>query len=124
MARVYDSLPPDERRRAVIAATNYGEAGAIDYYGPSLGLPRAVCGCGTYWFFGPGELPGDVLVTIGVREADLRRFYGDVRPAGHLVDPWAVTEEQNVSLYVATKPVMTLQQLWPRLDPRRETREP
>jgi len=122
VARVYDSLPPEERRRAVIAATNYGEAGAIDYYGPSLGLPRAICGCGTYWFFGAGELPGDVLVTIGVKEAPLRRLYRDVRPVGHLVDPWAVTEEQDVWLYLATQPVTTLQQLWPLLDPRRAAR--
>jgi hypothetical protein len=118
VARVYDSLPPDERRRAVIGADNYGEAGAIDHYGPAMGLPHAICGCGTYWFFGPGDKPGDVLVTIGVDERDLRQWYRDVRPAGRLVDPWAVPEEQDVPLFVATDPVITLQQLWPRLDPR------
>lgn len=118
VARVYDSLSPDERRRAVIGADNYGEAGAIDYYGPRLGLPHAVCGCGSYWFFGPGEKPGEVLVTIGVAERDLRQWYRDVRPAGRLVDPWAVPEERDVPLFVATDPVITLQQLWPRLDPR------
>lgn len=118
VARVYNSLPPAERRRTVIAATNYGEAGAIDYYGPAMGLPHAICGCGTYWFFGPGPLPGDVLVTIGVDSADLRRFYGEVRPAGRLRDGWAVPEEQDVPLYVARDPVMPLQRLWPLLDPR------
>lgn len=118
VAHVYDSLPPAERAVAVIGATNYGEAGAIDYYGPSLGLPGAICGCGTYWFFGPGSKPGDVLVTIGVSEADLRQFYGDVTPAGVLADTLAVPEEQRVPLFVSTRPVMTLQHLWPLLDPR------
>jgi len=121
VARVYDSLPPALRQRAVIAATNYGEAGAIDYYGPGMGLPNAVCACGTYWFFGPGALPGDVLVTIGVDSSDLRRFYRVVQPAGELRDRWAVPEEQDVHLYVARGPVMSLQRLWPLLDPRKQS---
>jgi len=120
VARVYDSLPPGERADAVIGATNYGEAGAIDYYGPSLGLPNAVCGCGTYWFFGPGGKPGTVLVTIGVSEAGLRRFYAEVTPAGRLVDTLAVPEEQDAPLFVSTRPMMTLQAIWPKLDPRLE----
>jgi hypothetical protein len=120
VAQVYDSLPPDQRLKAVIAADNYGEAGAIDYYGPALGLPHAICTCGTYWFFGPGELPGDVLVAIGIDESDLRTVYGNVQPAGRIDLPWSVPEERNAPLYVATQPVMTLQQLWPREDPRRE----
>lgn len=121
VARVYDSLPADERAQAVIGADNYGEAGAIDYYGRALGLPNAICGCGSYWFFGPGSKPGTVLVTIGTRAADLRRFYGTVTPAGRLIDTLAVPEEQDVPLFVSTQPAMTLQALWPRLDPRRRT---
>jgi 4-amino-4-deoxy-L-arabinose transferase-like glycosyltransferase len=123
VAQVYDSLPPEQRARAVIAAENYGEAGAIDYYGPALGLPHAICACGTYWFFGPGKLPGEVLVTIGIDESDLRAFYGSVQPAGRIDLPWSVPEERNAPLYVATEPVMTLQQLWPREDPRRVGKE-
>ncbi len=121
VARVYDSLPPDERAQAVIGADNYGEAGAIDYYGRALGLPNAICGCGSYWFFGPGSKPGAVLITIGTRAADLRQFYGTVTPAGRLIDTLAVPEEQDVPLFVSTQPVMTLQALWPMLDPRRRT---
>lgn len=75
--------------------------------------------CGTYWFYGPGDKSGDLLVTIGVTGAQLQQFYRDVRPAGRLTDPWAVPDEQDVPLLVSAAPVMTLQQLWPRLDPGR-----
>jgi hypothetical protein len=124
VAQVYDSIPPAERALAVIAADNYGEAGAIDYYGPALGLPPAICACGSYWFFGPGDRPGEVLVTVGTEESDLRPFYKDVRPAGRIVDRWAVPEEQNVPLLVATGPTTTLQRLWPSLDPRLRSAQP
>jgi hypothetical protein len=59
-----------------------------------------------------------VLVTIGIDESDLRKVYGNVQPAGRITGRWAVPEEQDVPLFVATEPAMTLQQLWPREDPR------
>ncbi len=118
VAHVYDSLPPDQRAKTVIATDNYGQAGAIDYYGPAMGLPHAICTCGTYWFFGPGTLPGEVAVTVGLDESDVRKFYGKVQPAGRIDLPWSVPEERNAPLYVATEPAMTLQQFWPSQDPR------
>jgi len=39
VAAAYQSLPPSHGR-PVIYATNYGEAGVIDRYGPPLGLPH------------------------------------------------------------------------------------
>ena len=123
VAHVYESLPPEQRAKAVIATENYGQAGAIDYYGPALGLPHAICTCGTYWFFGPGTLPGEVLVSIGVEESDLRTLYGDVQPVGRVDLPWSVPEERDAPLSVATEPAMTLQQFWPRADPRVERTE-
>ncbi len=119
VARVYDSLPPDVRAKTVIATENYGEAGAIDYYGPELGVPHAICTCGSYWFFGPGVLPGEVVLTYGVEESDLRKVYATVQPAGVVNLPWSVPEEREAPLYVGTEPRMTLQQLWKLEDPRK-----
>jgi hypothetical protein len=123
VAHVYDSLPPEQRAKVVVATGNFGQAGAIDYYGPAMGLPHAVCICGSYWFFGPGTLPGEVLVTVGIEESDLRTLYGNVQPAGRIDLSWSVPEERNAPLYVATEPAMTLQQFWPSEDPRVEGHE-
>ena len=38
VAQVYQSLPATDRADCGILAGNYGEAGAIDHYGPALGL--------------------------------------------------------------------------------------
>ena len=35
---------------------------------------------GSYWFFGPGEKPGTVLVSLGVTKEDLERWYTTVTP--------------------------------------------
>jgi len=39
VAAVYQSLPPEERAQAVIVAQNYGEAGAIEFFGRGSRLP-------------------------------------------------------------------------------------
>ena len=75
VAHVYDSLPPEKRAQAVLVGENYGEAGAMEFYGPKLGLPRVVSAAGSYWFFGPGEKPGTVVISLGVTREDLDQFY-------------------------------------------------
>jgi hypothetical protein len=112
VAKVYQALPPADRARAVVFVSNYGEAGAVDFYGPRLGLPNAICRLGTYWFFGPGRLPGDVAVTVGFRGTELRRWYGDIRPQMLIVNPDAVAEEQAVGIAVARQPFQSMQSLW------------
>ncbi len=64
VARVYLSLPPDERRRVAIIASNYGEAGAIDFFGSADGLPPAISGHNSYYLWGPREHDGSVIIYI------------------------------------------------------------
>ena len=42
VAQIYRSIPESEKARTVILAGNYGEAGALDFYGGEYGLPRIV----------------------------------------------------------------------------------
>jgi hypothetical protein len=44
-------------RSAGILAGNYGEAGAINLYGPAYGLPEAMSGINSYWLCGYGDPP-------------------------------------------------------------------
>jgi hypothetical protein len=115
VAHAYDSLPPEKRAQAVLIAENYGEAGALEYYGPRLGLPHVVSAAGSYWFFGPGEKAGTVAVTLGVTKEDLEKFFETVTPAGRVINTWGVPEESDVSIYVAENPRATLQTIWPSL---------
>lgn len=115
VARVYGSLSAAERNEAVILAGNYGEAGALDFYGRRLGLPSAISAAGTYWFFGPGVKRGSVVVTIGIPGEDLSRFFEETRLATTVTHPWAVSEERDVPIYIARRPRKTLQEVWPSL---------
>jgi hypothetical protein len=114
-ARVYHALPADLRERAVLVADNYGEAGALDLYGPRYGLPEVVSPAGSYWFFGPGDRPGDVVLTVGVTADALRQYFDSVETVAVAGHPWAVEEERRVPISVGTGARTTLQELWPKL---------
>jgi dolichyl-phosphate-mannose-protein mannosyltransferase len=115
VGRVYRALPEADRARAVVIAGNYGEAGALDFFGPRYGLPGAICPCGSYWFFGPGDKPGDVAVTIGPSREDLAPFFDSLQVATRISNRWAVQEERELTVFVARRPRQTLQQVWPTL---------
>jgi hypothetical protein len=53
VAAIYNSLPPDERAETGIWAGNYGEAGAINLFGPQYGLPTAYSRHQNHWYWGP-----------------------------------------------------------------------
>lgn len=117
VAHAYHALSQSERHDAVVMGRNYGEAGALDFYGPKHGLPPAISTAGTYWQFGPGDKPGRVLVSIGIPASDLRDYYDSVVTVGRVKARWVVPEERDVEINVARRPRSTLQAVWPHVGP-------
>jgi Dolichyl-phosphate-mannose-protein mannosyltransferase len=114
VARVYDALPSEERARAGIFTGNYGEAGAINLLGPRLGLPPAVSGHQTYFFWGPRGYTGETMIVLQIPRADLERVCDSVEQAGAHHHPWGM-EEENGPILVCRGLSPPLAELWPRL---------
>ena len=74
----YDTLPTDIKSQACIFTSNYGEASAVNFFGRSLGLPKAISGHNNYYVWGPGSCTGQVLITIGVSLSTLKQGYKNV----------------------------------------------
>ena len=66
VAKIRDSLAPEEKAHLGIIGTNYGEAGAINLYGPEYGLPRAISGVNSFWYRGYGDPPPQTLIVVGL----------------------------------------------------------
>ena len=115
VAQVFHGLDPAEQERVVLMGSNYGEAGAIDFYGPRRGLPGAIAYVGTYWYFGPGDKPGDVMISIGFSYDDMTDFFDTVATAAHVMNHYAVAEQRDLFVYVCHGPRETLQEVWPSL---------
>jgi dolichyl-phosphate-mannose-protein mannosyltransferase len=114
IARIYHSLPPEERARTGIFANNYGEAGAIALFGPRHGLPRPISAHQSYFLWGPGGFEGDVLIVLQDDREDLERLCASVEQAGAHFHPWGMAEE-NGPIFVCRGPKRTLRAMWPEL---------
>ncbi len=95
VAGVYNSLPADEKATAGILAGNYGEAGAIDLYGPALGLPRAISGINTYWLRGYGNPPPQTLVVLGYRREIADRFFESCELKSPVTNRYGIKNEES-----------------------------
>ena len=115
VARAWRQLPAADTANAVIIATNYGRAGAIDFLGPKLGLPPAISPAGSYWFFGPGDRTATVALIVANDAAVLHTFYADVTEVARVDNAWGVPEEQTVRVFVCRQPLHTLREVWPTL---------
>src|ERR1700674_1040073 len=115
VAGVFHSLSPDDRSRVAILAKNYGQAGAIDYFGPALGLPHAISGQNNYYLWGPQQYTGELVIAVGMPLDDLKPIFGQIDLAATIKNEYAIPEENNLPVYICRKPKMTLQQAWPRL---------
>jgi hypothetical protein len=116
VAAVYGALPPEQRRHATVLAANYGEAGAIDLYGPARGLPPAICPQLTYALWKPAHVEDATVVLVGYTPEFAARYFADVEPAAAITPPDGVrTEERGLPILVAHRPRVPLDQAWPEL---------
>ena len=115
VAEVYHALPPEERAVASISGNNYGQAAAIDFFGPEYGLPKAISTHNSYWYWGPRDYTGEVFITVGVRPEALQRGFESVELAAVIEHPYVVWYETNQPVYIWRNMLMPLRDTWPRM---------
>ncbi|WP_106319247.1 glycosyltransferase family 39 protein [Actinoplanes italicus] len=113
---VYADLPRTDQQRAVLFTGNYGEAGALDRYGPSLRLPPVYSGHNELHRYGPP--PDSATIAVAVLDASperASRMLGSCAPKAVLRNAAGVDNEENgVRVYVCrlSEPWSVI---WPRL---------
>jgi 4-amino-4-deoxy-L-arabinose transferase-like glycosyltransferase len=116
VAVVYNRLPAEERGMCGIFTRNYGEAGAIDYFGPALGLPKSISGHQNYWLWGPGPYTGECLIVVGGSHELLDPLFVSVTQAGELYQQYAMPFENHRPIWIVHGVKQgTLRDIWPKL---------
>jgi hypothetical protein len=95
VAGIRDGLPPDERADAGILTGNYGEAGAIDLYGPARGLPTALSRANSFWLRGYGDKPPATLIVVGLRPDFVNAHFAKCDSAGMISNRFGVANEET-----------------------------
>jgi 4-amino-4-deoxy-L-arabinose transferase-like glycosyltransferase len=116
VAAAYAALPAADRSHAAVIAENYGEAGAIDRYGPADGLPSIVySGQNQLYFYGPPPAADDIAMIVGADPGSrLASLFATCETADTLNNRVDVdNEEQGRVILVCRKPTGPWSAVWP-----------
>lgn len=114
VATLYHALPREEQPKTAILTGNYGEAGAINLYGPEYGLPEAISGQNSYWLRGYGDPPPETLIVLGFSGETAERFFTTCAQVGHVTNDYGIENEEakfHPDIFVCREP----RQPWPAL---------
>lgn len=113
-AQAWSQLQPEERPDCGIFAQDYGQAGAIDFFGRRYGLPPALSGHQTYFLWGPRGYSGNCLIVLDDRKEVLEKEFEHVDYVGQSDNPYAL--ERHIPVFICRGAKFgTLARIWPDL---------
>jgi hypothetical protein len=115
VADAYHKLPPEEQKSCAIFGQNYGQAGAIDFFGTKMGLPPAISGHQSYFYWGPRGYTGECIIVMDDSPERLGELYSDVEKVGTVYHPLSMPY-QHFDVYLCRGARFgTLEKVWPQL---------
>jgi hypothetical protein len=111
VAKIYDALPPEERAKTGIFASNYGEAGALNLFGPAYGLPPPICAHQNHFFWGPPKSEPENLIWLQWGRQGVADHCLSVEKVGDHFHPWGMAEE-NRPIYMCRGLRHTIAEYW------------
>jgi hypothetical protein len=114
VAGAFQALPPDVRAKTAIFGQNYGQAGAIDRFGPRYGLPKAISGHQNYFLWGPRGYTGESMIVMGDRQSNLAEKFASVEKVGRVEHPYAMPYE-HIDVFYCRGLKQPLAEIWPKV---------
>ncbi len=115
VASVWETMPEADRERAVILASNYGEAGAINYYGRTLGLPRAYSTHNNHHLWGPPEAEPEIFVYIGRHREEHDELFESVEEVARVHSTYGMPYESDLPILILRGLKRPLAEVWPEV---------
>jgi hypothetical protein len=107
----YQSLPAAEQADCAIYAENYGQAGAIKYYGKPYGLPEPVCFNETFVLWAPDSIYQRTLIYVNDELGeDIQYYFANVALAGQVNN--AYFRENGLQIYLCRNPRRDFQEFY------------
>lgn len=107
--QAYTRLSAPDKSNAIVLASNYGEAAALDHFGK--GLPRIASLHNQFWIWGPGSWDGHVALFVNL-PPEFRSYFRESRVVSEAADSFAVPEERRVKVWLVRDLKMPVGQFW------------
>ena len=116
VAGAYNSLAPDVRAKTAIFGQNYGQAGAIDLFGPKYGIRQgsAISGHQSYYLWGPHGYTGESMIVMDDKPERLAEIFTTFRKVAQVSHPYSMPY-QHFDVYYCEGMKQPLSKLWPQV---------
>lgn len=111
----WNRIPASERADCAIFAQDYGQAGAVDFFGRARGLPAALSGDRTYYLWGPRGYSGNCAIVLDDRHENLEKLFEKVEYVGSSVENRYALERPVAVFICKGKKFGSLQEIWPKV---------
>ncbi|MBN1424859.1 glycosyltransferase family 39 protein [Candidatus Fermentibacteria bacterium] len=98
--KVVSALPEATRSQTLVVAGNYGECGAINYWGLPPGVPPSVSGHNSCFSWWPADFRPEIVVVIGIPREKVGEVFEIVQLGAVHDSQWAMPYEQEVPIWV------------------------
>lgn len=115
VSAAYESLSRDERKRVVILADSFHEAGGVNVLGRAVGLPRAIAIHNNYWLWGAGAVADDIFLVVAPIDSELLTLFTSVERVAEIDCRWCMPFQRDKAVYVCRAPRRPLREVWPEL---------
>ena len=114
VAKIYNSLPPEQRKKTVIFTENYGEAGAIALFGKKYDLPSPISGHNQYFLWGPKDYTGESMIIVqGNSLEHYKKLFNNVKLVARTNNKYCMPYENNLPIWLCTEPKFkSLKGIW------------
>ena len=112
VARVRDTLPPQDLGSLRILSTDDGQTGAVNLYSPAYHLPPAISGMNSNWLRGYGNPPPRTVITLGFDRQFLEQNFESCTLAAHMTDR-SILENNSINGNIEIYVCRNLRRPWP-----------
>ena len=98
----YQKLDSAEKKHCIIYTSNYGQAGAIQYYGKQQGLPDPICYVDAFLFWAPDSIDNTCMIMVAREPGKLDSLYSNWSDVATLNNKYF--REDGLHIYVCHDP--------------------
>jgi hypothetical protein len=113
VATVYHSLTQLEQSQCAILAWDYDDAGAIDFFSKTYKIPKAISGHTGYYFWGPRDYSGEIVLSVGGDSRFLKKIFNQVEQVNTITHEKIVGIKSNIPIYICRGIKKPLREIWP-----------
>ena len=77
--------------------------------------PRVISGHNSYYLWGAQRCDDSVMIIVRGKREEIEAFFAEVEPVAFTQCRYCMPYENNLPIFVARRPKLTFEQIWPRV---------